>query len=150
MRGIRSVHAGAHLIFVALAAAIAAAPLVAQTLAREGNWEFRVQIEMPAMPVKMPEQVLTQCITPEQAKTPTSLMPGPSGKPGDASCKVTDQKTSGSTVSWKMACSAPQPMTGEGQVTFTGDSYAGAMNMTTPQGALTMKYTGKRLGDCTK
>lgn len=127
-----------------------AAPLLAQTTVREGNWEIRMQMDMPGMPIKMPETVLTQCITPEQAKAPTSMLPGPSGKPGDSSCKVTDQKMSGSTISWKMACSAPQQMTGDGTITVTGDTLTGTTNVTTQQGTMALKYSGKRLGDCTK
>jgi hypothetical protein len=33
---------------------------------------------------------------------------------------------------------------------FSGDTYTGKVNMTTGQGAMTMKYSGKRVGDCTK
>ena len=41
-------------------------------------------------------------------------------------------------------------MTGDGEMTFTDDTYTGAVNMTTPQGAMTMQMSGKRVGDCTQ
>lgn len=128
--------------------ALAIAPMFAQSPMREGSWEIKTQMEMPGMPMKMPEMTMTQCITPEQGKSPSSALPSPSGKPNDSSCKVTDQKIDGNTVTWKMSCSAPQSMTGEGRLVFSGDSYSGNMTMTTQQGTMTMKYTGKRVGDC--
>jgi len=135
---------------VSMLCALAIAPLFAQSTMREGSWEIKAQMEMPGMPMKMPETTMTQCITPEQAKSPSSALPGPSGKPNDSSCKATDQKIDGNTVTWKMSCSAPQSMTGEGRIVFSGDSYTGTMTMTTQQGTMNMKYSGKRLGDCKK
>ena len=55
---------------------------------------------------------------------------------------------SGNTVTWRMACSTPQPMTSNGEMTFIDDSYAGTMKMNMPQGDMSMKLTGKRVGDC--
>ena len=37
-------------------------------------------------------------------------------------------------------------MTTSGEMTFTDDSYNGTMKTDTPQGAMTMKIAGKRLG----
>jgi hypothetical protein len=105
-------------------------------------------MDMPGMPVKMPEQKTTRCITPEQANTPAGALPtGPNGE--DKSCMISDHKVEGNKVTWKMACSA-QKMTGDGEMVFSGDSYTGKMNLTMPQGSMSMKYTGKRIGDCTK
>ena len=50
---------------------------------------------------------------------------------------------------WKVSCGPPQEMTGTGEMTFANDSYTGTMKMTSTQGELTMKMSGKRLGDCT-
>ena len=48
-----------------------------------------------------------------------------------------------------LACTGAQAMTGDGEMVFDGDSYTGRMNMTMSQGAMVMKYSGKRVGDCT-
>ena len=135
---------------LALALLVSVSALAAQTPQnpmREGRWEIIGQMQMPNVPVQIPETKTTQCVTAEQLKDPTSALP--SG-PGQDSCKLTDYKVSGNTVSWKMACAAPQTMSGSGELTFAGDSYTGTVIMSTPQGEMTMKLAGKRLGDCVK
>ena len=124
----------------------------AQSPIRPGRWEVVMQMDMPNMPVKMPEMKTTQCETPEQAKDPASTLPsGPqAGRGGKSDCKVSDYKVSGQTVTWKMACTMPQPITSTGEMTFTDDSYAGTMKMSTAQGEMNMKVSGTRLGDCTQ
>jgi hypothetical protein len=123
--------------------------LGAQSPMRAGRWEVTTQMEMPNMPMKMPEMKSTQCVTPEQLKDPGSAVAGASSGPNGPVCKMSDYKTVGSTVSWKVACSAPQNMSGSGELTFVGDTYTGTTKMTMPQGEMTMKLSGKRLGDCT-
>jgi hypothetical protein len=49
-----------------------------------------------------------------------------------------------------MKCEGDTPMTGTGEFVYAGDTYTGAVKMDTGRGAMTMKYTGKRLGDCVK
>ncbi len=116
---------------------------------RPGQWEITMQMEMPNMPMKMPETKMTQCVTPEQLKDPAAAMTGggPGGKPNSA-CKVSDYKMSGGTVSWKMACPPPQALDGTAEMTFKDDSYTGNMTMKTDKGPMSMKIAGKRLGDC--
>ena len=76
------------------------ATTVAQSPIRPGRWEVVMQMDMPNMPVKMPEMKTTQCVTPEQAKDPASALPsGPqAGRGGKSDCKVSDYKVSGQTV----------------------------------------------------
>jgi len=129
---------------------VSAAALIAQGGIRPGRWETSVQMEMAGSPVQMPAMKSTRCVTPEQAKDPSSLQADPAGgRGGKSDCKASDQKISGNTVSWKIACSSPQAMTGSGEMTFADDTYAGTMKMNMPQGAVSMKMEGKRLGDCT-
>jgi hypothetical protein len=40
-------------------------------------------------------------------------------------------------------------MTGTGELLYSGDTYTGTMKMTMQGQEMTMKYSGKRLGDCT-
>lgn len=132
-------------VFAFTSAAIAQSPI------RPGRWEVIMQMEMANMPVKMPEMKTTQCITPEQAKDPASSLPrGPQDGRGGAKndCKVSDYKVSGNTVTWQMACTTPQAINSTGEMTFTDNSYTGTMKMTSPQGPMTMKVNGTRLGDC--
>jgi hypothetical protein len=129
---------------------------------RDGNWDVTVEMQMPNMPnmpagMSMPPMKMTQCITKEEAADPSKAMPqrppqrggGPAGD-----CKVSDYKTEGPKVSWSMVCTGAQPMTGTGEFTYAADSYTGNMTMNMARGGqpmmVTMKYTGKRLGDCVK
>ena len=129
---------------------VSAVALTAQGGMRPGRWETTMQMEMAGSPVQMPPMKATRCVTPEQAKDPSSLNSDPSGgRGGKSDCKVSDQKMSGSTISWKITCASPQAMTGTGEMTFSDDSYTGVMKMNMAQGAMSMKMEGKRLGDCT-
>ena len=129
---------------------IGATALGAQSPMRAGRWEITMQMQMPNMPVQMPETKTTQCVTPEQLKDPANALPrGPqAGRGASQDCKVSDYKVSGNTVTWRMACSTPQPMTSTGEMTFVDDSSTGTMKMNMPQGDMSMKLTGKRVGDC--
>jgi hypothetical protein len=120
--------------------------LFAQGPRRDGKWEVKLEMSMAGM--NLPAQTLTQCVTPQQAADPQRAIP-PSGRgrggPGD--CKVSDYKVEGNKVSWTMAC---QQMTGAGEFVYAGDTYTGTMKMNTQGQEMTMKYTGKRIGDCTE
>ena len=121
----------------------------AQHPMRPGRWEIAMQMEMPNMPMQMPPMKMTQCVTAKQLEAPERTRPaGPNQKPND--CKVSDYKTSGNTVTWKIACTGQQAMTGTGEMRFDGDTYEGFMKMAMEQQQMTMKYSGKRLGDCTE
>ena len=130
--------------------AFGAVSLIAQGGMRPGRWATTVQMEMAGSPVQMPPMKQTRCVTPAEAKDPSSLQSGPpGGRGGKNDCKVSDQKMSGNTMSWKIACTSPDAMTGTGEMTFADDSYTGTMKMNMTQGAMSMKMEGKRLGDCT-
>jgi hypothetical protein len=108
-----------------------------------------MQMEMAGAPMQMPPMKTLQCITPEQVKDPAAaLARGPQGRGGPQDCKVSDYKQTGNTMTWKMACTGQQAMTGTGEMTFKDDTYVGTMKMDSPQGQMTMKMSGKRLGDC--
>jgi hypothetical protein len=129
---------------------VGAAALAAQNPMRPGRWEVTTQMQMANVPMKMPETKTTQCVTPEQAKDVAIPGSSPMGRGrGADSCKTVDHKVSGNTVSWKAVCGPPQNTSGTGEIVFNGDSYAGTMKMTTEQGEMTMKMSGKRVGDCT-
>ena len=137
-------------LVVALAVIVAVTAAIAQTPVRPGLWETTVQMQMAGSPIQMPAMKSTRCVTPEQSKDPaTSLPTGPHGRARRKSdCKMSDYKVSGNTATWKMVCTTPQAMTSTGEMTFTDDTYDGTMKSDTPQGAMTMKIAGKRLGDC--
>ncbi len=134
-----------HSLIVAAVLALAAS-LFAQGPRRDGKWEVKIEMQMPGM--TMPAQTVTQCVTKEEAADPLKAMPqGKDANPGD--CKVSDYKVDGNKVTWSMTCEKDR-MTGTGEFIYAGETYTGSMKMNTQGQAMTMKYSGKRLGDCTK
>jgi hypothetical protein len=129
---------------------IAGVVMTAQTgVRRDGRWEVRTEMSMPGMPMSMPPTTTIQCITPADANDPQKAMPPQDSRRGENDCAVSDYKTDGNKVTWSTKCTKPQPMTGKGEMVYTGDTYTGTMTMDMSGMAMTMKYTGKRLGDCT-
>ena len=111
---------------------------------------MKMEMNMPGMPANMPPITTVQCITPEEVKDPQKAMPQPGGRGGASNCTISDHKVTGNKVSWKMACTGAEPMTGSTEITYTDDTSVGTMTMNRAGQAMTVKYTGKRLGDCTK
>ena len=62
-------------------------------------------------------------------------------------CKTSDYKVEGNKVSWAMTC---EKMTGTSELLYAGETYTGAMKMKMDDQEVTMKLSGKRLGDCTR
>lgn len=136
----------------ALALLVLATTVIAQSPMRPGRWDSTMQMQMAGLPIQMPEMKTSQCITAEQLKDPASALPSgtpPGGRGANQDCKVSDYKVDGNTITWQVACTAPQRMTSTGEMVVNGDSYTGTMKMTTPQGDMTMKMAGTRVGDCT-
>jgi Protein of unknown function (DUF3617) len=125
----------------------------AQGPRRDGLWEVKTEMQMEGMPMTMPPTTSQQCITPAEANDPSKAAPQGRGRGGRGGqdCKVSDYKTEGNKVTWTMKCEGAQAMTGSGEIVYSGDTYTGTMKMDMGgRGAMTMKYTAKRLGDCTK
>ena len=120
---------------------------------RDGNWQVTMEMDMPGMPQKMAPMTLNQCLTKADAEDPTKLAPQGRGQ-APSNCNVSDFKTDGNKVTWSMRCEGDNPMTGTSEFVYSADSYVGTMKMTPGRGGqpktMTMKYAGKRLGDCTK
>jgi len=139
---------------------VAALPMLAQGPGprRDGKWEVKMEMDMPDMPnmpagFKMPAMTSTQCVTPAEANDPSKAMPQGGGRgrgPNPDKCKISDYKTEGNKVTWSMTCEPPEAMTGTGEFVYAADSYTGVMKMNRGGQQMTMKYTGKRLGDCDK
>jgi hypothetical protein len=131
------------------------AVVAAQGPRRDGRWEVTIEMEMAGMPARMPPTTTTQCITKEQASDPQRFVPrGPQRGGEQSDCKAENVKMEGNKVSWSMRCTTPQPMTGTGEMTYSENSYVGLQKMNIERGGqamvMTMKYSGKRLGDCTQ
>jgi hypothetical protein len=123
---------------LALAALLAPAFAAAETEPGE-EWEQTTQMEMKGMPFAMPATTYKFC-------KPTGDWSEPPAARKDADCKTTEVKRSGNTMKWKVVCTGEEKMEGEGEMTWSGQSYTGKMDMHMAQGDMSMKMSGKRLG----
>lgn len=135
------------LVTVIASTFVAAPHALAEGALRQGKWEVTTQMEMPGMPMQLPATTRTQCVTQAHEDDPASTLPNGSPDP-QADCKASDYRRDGNKVTWKLTCTGSEPMTGEGAIVVDGDRYDGTMVMTMDQGSMTMKYAGKRVGDC--
>jgi len=127
------------LVAIAAPAAFAAD----KTPGKPGKWQFSMQMEIPGMPFKMPPVKMEQCVSEQDAGTAI-----PRDK-NSKDCKFSEPKVDGNTVTWTMDCPS-QKMKGKGQMTFEEESMEGTMDIEADGQAMTMKYSGKRLGACEK
>jgi hypothetical protein len=132
--------------FAALAAIVAVTPAqAADHPQKPGRWQVKFEMEMPGMPFKMPPVTTEVCVTEEDLKDPKKAVP--TDKKSD--CTISDYKIDGNKVSWSMDCPKQQTK-GTGEITYTADSYTGAMKMTVGEQEMKTKYSGKLLGPCKK
>jgi hypothetical protein len=124
----------------------------AQTPRQDGLWKVQIQMSMPNMPMQLPPITTEQCVTPEDLKDPMRTVPQPTtpGSPEAGQCKTTDFQNAGDKITWKMECTGGTPMSGAGELVYSGDTYAGTMTMTRQGQTMTAKINGVRLGDCTR
>lgn len=110
---------------------------------REGKWEIKSTMDMPGMPYKIPPTVVTHCYTKDDVKDQKKVV---TNKNSD--CTVTDMKTTGNKVTWKMKCTGKSKGTFSGETVFGKDSYDSTMKMQTEGHNMTTKVKAKRIGNC--
>lgn len=107
-----------------------------------GKWEIATTTQMAGMPSQT--QTNVQCLT-DNDMVPTT-------DNANQQCRIEDILVNGSTVSWKITCEEGQAggMTGTGEITYSGDTMNGVMNMSIPSYGAEIKNTlsGRRIGDC--
>jgi hypothetical protein len=131
------------LVFSAVAFGLAAGAM-AQPPRQDGQWEVKFELSM--MGLDTPPQTQTQCITPAQVRDQDNeTLPG---LPGGGFCKRSDYQQTGNRITFKLTCEGALPLAGTSETTYTGDTYTGTLKGELGGQPLTIKYTGKRLGDC--
>ena len=112
---------------------------------KPGKWAIKMEMEVPGMPFKMPPINMEVCLTEEDVKNPQKAVPNDP----KAKCTVADYKVEGNKVTWTVDC--PKEKTkGNGEITFTDNSYKGWMKMQVGEQEMTTKYTGTWKGECSK
>jgi hypothetical protein len=121
------------------------ATLFAADSLREGLWEMTSRMEMPGMPMEMPATTMKHCYTKEDVKDQKKMVNQ------NKDCTVTEFKTSGNKMTWKMKCTGQSAGTFSGETVFTKDSYNSVMKMKVDaEGSqpMTVKVNAKRIGAC--
>jgi hypothetical protein len=130
------------LVISMLAALLVPAAAFAAEGMRDGLWQVTTQMEMPGMPMKMPPTVMKHCYTKNDVTDQKKIISN------DKNCTVTDLKTSGTKVTWKMKCTGENAATMTGETVFGKDSYSSLMKMNSNGQKMIMKVQGTRLGNC--
>lgn len=105
-------------------------------------WESTVQMSVEGMEsMAMPPMTQQFCAPKGEEWTE------PPGAMQDENCEAVEWRMSGSKATWSIRCK--DGTTGTGEMTFEGGSaYRGTMTIVSSEGTMTMKMSGKRLGDC--
>lgn len=109
-------------------------------------WEVTSRTEMAGM--SMPASTTKVC-KPKGDRDPSRM----AEKDKNSDCRMTDVKQSGNRSTWKVVCTKPEPMTGTGDFTYSGDKYDGTMKMSGKMEGesftMTQHISGKKVGSCT-
>ena len=110
---------------------------------KEGLWEITAKMEMQGMPMQMPPQTNTHCLT----KKDTVPQKQESGQ----ECKVTKHEVKGDTVTWVMECKTKEGTTVlNGKVTYKGETFDGVVKIKQAGTEMTQNLKGKWIGKCPK
>jgi hypothetical protein len=106
-------------------------------------WQSTSQMVMQGMPFSPPPNTMKICA----AKNSNQPPPPPPGQ----NCTVSNVKRDGDTVTWDSQCTGEMNMSGQGKMTYTGtDAYTGEIKYTADGVNMTVKLSGKKIGECDK
>jgi hypothetical protein len=118
------------------------APGAMATDAAKGDlWETTSQMAMEGMPVQMPARTQKVCAAKDRTEPPGASDP-------QRNCTNSNVRTADAKVTWDVRCTGPD-MTGVGEITYSGtDAYTGSIRFTAEQGPMTVRLSGRKLGEC--
>jgi len=120
-------------------------PAAAQTM-QPGEWQFTTTMGTSFTP-KPQTAVVTECISPEDAKDPTRFTGAEQAK----GCKVTPGARSTESYSWTVSC-PDQGLNGEGKLKFGAATIESDVRMTMEMDGRKVEMTshtaGRLLGPC--
>ena len=113
---------------------------------QEGKWEITMLMKVEGVPFPMPPMKYTQCFTKEDLKDSSKTLPSGTDKKKD-DCEVKDVKSSSDSATWNMVCK--DGTTGNGEITYKGNTYTSTMTILSKDGGKTVNnIKARRLGDC--
>ncbi len=108
---------------------------------KEGLWQITMTMEMPGMPMQMPPQSYTHCLT-KKDMVPQKEEP-------NQECRMVKRDIEGDTVTWVMECKTSEgTAVFNGKVTYKGDSFEGIIKMKQSGMEMTQNLKGKWIGEC--
>ena len=108
------------------------------------QWEVTSQMSMESVSMTLPAQKVKVC-------SPKTWTEPPGGADERRKCTNSDFKIEGTKATWKVACAGPPAMTGDGEIVRDGsDAWSGTIKFASEDGVMTIKMSGRRLGDCEK
>ena len=120
--------------------------VVAEPDIKEGTWEITSQMEMAALPIKIPPIKFKQCFT-KQSMTPEQIL-------RNNNCEMQNMDVKSNSVSWEMSCQQQgMQMTGKGNLVYQKTSFSGNFDMTMNGGGneamnIRTKLSGQYIGPC--
>ena len=122
-----------------------------------GQWEITTKVAMPKLPfgLTIPRDISipqsgsrTVCITGKDLDQPQTLVKAQTG------CLLQDLLEADGQLNWKVSCAGPPRSRSTGRLTINGDRLQGtAALITEVQGfelPVSMRYSGRRLGECSQ
>ena len=119
---------------------------------QEGLWEITTKIEISGMSKNLPAHTVQHCVTKKDIEQGRGKIHQPDSR--NRNCQVKDYKVKGNKASWSLVCTGSNPMSGNGTVTYNGDSFTGGTKMKMGnkgrETEMTQTFSGKRMGECKK
>jgi uncharacterized protein DUF3617 len=136
---------GSRPVFLVASACVLASPHFASAQGTDDHYEVTVKMEMAGMPMAMPPVTQRLCV--KKGAKDEDLVPR------QENCRVTDTARVGSRLTFKIACTGPNPMTGNGDFTMAADGYNGQIRMKGKMEGqdvdMTQAIAARRIGGCT-
>ncbi|MEW6418041.1 MAG: DUF3617 family protein [Nitrospirota bacterium] len=108
---------------------------------KEGLWEITMTMEMPGMPMKMPPQTYTHCLT-KKDMVPQKEEP-------NQECKMIKHDVKGDTITWVIECKTREgTAVSNGRVTYKGTTFEGVIRVKHAGMEITQSLKGKWIGQC--
>ena len=118
----------------------------AQADLQEGLWEVSVTMSIAGQATSAQPLVVRQCIAQQSAQELMSRLSGA------GTCSTADLQQEGGRATWRLTCSAPMQIDADGEASFQGDSFEGAMNGQIGMGEqklpFSQSFRAHRVGAC--
>lgn len=108
---------------------------------KEDLWELTLIMEMPGIPIALPPQTFTQCLTRDRS------LPTPSE--GFRECQVSRMEVQDSRVTWEWVCDTGEgPAAVGGEMEYQGDRLSGLLRVRQEDMEVVQKLSGTWLREC--